>query len=190
MSPADGPDVPRPRAGGARRPLRRLRFSLGLPLVLATPAAGPADSPPNAFRRLFELSTDCEFAVDDSLRIRFCNPAAGGEFQWSEWELAGVAFLELVAPEDRPVVQEAFSNGAEHSRRWSQIPVRGKRRDGALFSAELRLAEWHEGGRHWFAVVVRSLEVSAGEPPKEPAAMSEQLDLRAVLFAQRLKELA
>jgi two-component system, LuxR family, sensor kinase FixL len=138
---------------------------------------------------LFELSTDAEFLVDDALRIRLCNPEATREFGADGEDLNGHPFLELLPSGDRSVVEHAFALGADHTDRKSHVAVRGQRKDGSSFPADVFLGELHQGGRHWFAVVVHHKAAGESDAPVEPEIPAEGLDLRAILFAQRLKEL-
>jgi PAS domain S-box-containing protein len=62
------------------------------------------------FRALIEHASDMLLLVDGSGTIRFWSPAASEALGWTESEVLGKEALELVHPEDRHAVVDAFRN--------------------------------------------------------------------------------
>ncbi len=94
------------------------------------------------FRALAETANDAIISADSSGAIMYSNPSARRMFGYSAQEMVGKSLSELVG-----------KTGAV----GKTIEVRGKRKDGDEFPAELSLAGWRAGEAQYHAAIIRDV---------------------------------
>lgn len=68
------------------------------------------------FAALAFCRADILFQVSQDLRVKFCTGPAQAFFGRSDAELIGIDFLDIIFPEDRPIVSDIFKVGSRDAR--------------------------------------------------------------------------
>jgi PAS domain S-box-containing protein len=109
------------------------------------------------FRRMVELSPD-GIAVHQDGRIVMVNPAGASVLGYAgQAELVGKPVLELVAPEDRPLVAARVRRVIEEGQPGDMVEERFVRKDGSLVHVEVINAPFIWRGRPAVQVAVRDI---------------------------------
>ena len=134
---------------------------------------------------LFDAAATAVVAVDREAVIRYVNPRARELFGFASDELLG-RFIELLVPEARAAAHVALRDGyleAPASRPLdARRDLRGRRKDGTEFAAEISLTPLDTGFGPWVAASV--LDVSDRQEAEERA----QRQSRTYLFLALLNE--
>lgn len=117
-----------------------------------------------AARKLLETTIEAMLVVDSDGRIVFANPQLEQLFGFSRGELVGEQ-LELLLPEDSRAKHVGYREryrGAPHARPLvSGLSLRGRRKDGSIFDAEISLTPVEDSDGTLVASTVR--DISAGD---------------------------
>lgn len=104
------------------------------------------------FRTLCVAAPDAIISGDQDARVVFWNPAAESMFGYRDGEIIGQPWAKLLAPEERPRLED--------TERWMRRKTReftAVRRDGSEFPAEVSLARWQLEGQEFRTCFVRDL---------------------------------
>jgi len=126
------------------------------------------------FRAVFEQSPD---AISLSLRDRFifANPAYLELFGYgSNEELAGRSFGELIAPQDRPRAGHEFSRWMDAGEGPLSAEMRGLRKNGSLFDAEIHLSAYSLRGEIHVVGLIRDVSERKRAEERIRAALEEK----------------
>jgi PAS domain S-box-containing protein len=90
------------------------------------------------FRSITEQITDVIFMTDNEGRITYISPAASQIFGASPEEIIGSFFMDSLSESAIPLARSAFESDLRFGRRQEGIILQMKRKDGSLFTGELR----------------------------------------------------
>lgn len=130
------------------------------------------------FRATFEQAAVGIAHIDPDGRFRWVNTQLGAITGFAREELQSLAFVNLVVPEDRADIEEAF-----------RAMLAGEREE---FSSEKRLGR-KDGGVAWVSIVAKMLRDAAGAPKYSVAVVADISERRRLeqqfLRAQRLESI-
>jgi PAS domain S-box-containing protein len=111
-------------------------------------------------RAIVDTAADSIVVVDEAGIIQSVNPATGRMFGYSQDELAGLN-VSVLMPEEQASTHDfhvAVYRETETARIiGSGREVKGRRKDGTSFDADLAIAEWHAAGRRFFTGIMRDI---------------------------------
>lgn len=112
------------------------------------------------FRQASVGVTDAIVTMDRKLRIRFWNPAAEELFGWTQREVRGEAFTDILAPASREDCMRRLDDMWKDLEEGNSEPFEAVTldREGLERSIELTLSPWEVHGRHWITAVLRDIE--------------------------------
>ncbi len=130
------------------------------------------------FAGIVALAADGIIAVDSEQRIQLFNQAAERIFSWQEAEVLGRPLELLIPPQERDLHRDhvqAFAESAESARRMGERrAVKGLRRDGSTFPAEVSIAKLPTRGGVQHTAIVR--DVSRREQLEAQLRQSQKLE--------------
>ncbi|MDT9594054.1 PAS domain S-box protein [Nocardioides zeae] len=98
---------------------------------------------------------DAVVVVDDAGLIVLANPHVTEVFGWAEHEICGQPVEVLMPPRFRAL--HPGRRGGYSGHRMDLLELRGHRKDGTEFPAEISLATIEEDGRRWVCATVRDI---------------------------------
>jgi PAS domain S-box-containing protein len=130
--------------------------------MIPTTPGGPALPPsPQALARLVDLAEDAILSVDEDQRIVLFNRGAERTFGYVADEVIGRPLVVLIPARFHGVHHQhlrAFAAGPVDARVMGERrPVRGRRKDGTEFPADVTISKFRDGGRLFLNAILRDV---------------------------------
>ncbi|MGA0601472.1 PAS domain S-box protein [Caulobacter sp. KR2-114] len=128
-------------------------------------------------RAIVETATDAILVIDETGVIQSSNPAAAAMFGWAADELLGENVTMLMPEPHRSAhagYLAAYLAGGEGRIQRSGREVEALRKDGALLTVDLAVAEWRDGETRYFTGLLRDVTArKLVETQRQQAAQRE-----------------
>jgi diguanylate cyclase (GGDEF)-like protein/PAS domain S-box-containing protein len=112
------------------------------------------------FESIASTSPDAIICSDISQGITFWNAAAQKMFGYKPSEMLGQMAAKIISVQDIPVYKEEFlklRHGQGSALEGKVFPLRGLRKEGVEFPAEVSLSAWQDGDRTSIGIIVRDV---------------------------------
>ncbi|MGP4844827.1 CHASE domain-containing protein [Marinobacter sp. 1Y8] len=163
--------------------VRALVVTRSRALALAEQMTAALRQSESKFSSMAESASEALFMLDNEGRIYSWNRAAERIFGYSEAEIIGHSWLELVSPATRD----------QRLAEWKQVSVAGlpdltdrtfegecSGKNGALFPVEFSLSSWESDGQMYFGIILRDVtEARLAEQRVEQARAAAEAASRA-----------
>jgi diguanylate cyclase (GGDEF)-like protein/PAS domain S-box-containing protein len=112
------------------------------------------------FQAVTDHANDAIVSTDGQGAIVMWNRSAALVFGYSEAEVMGRPFTELVADRSRSAHDKTLkwvADGGDHSVLGQSVELVGRRKDGSEFSLELSLSTWTQGEQRYYTGIMRDV---------------------------------